>query len=144
LPAWRFRAYGDINKDGIEDLIVSEDAMNCSQNGLMLFVYWGVPTGKYIFYDAIYEYIEGLSFERDHSGIRVWTYVTAGGGEGGLGYYKLTDSGFVSGGVIKMFCGDGGGTISNEICGAVYRHSDVRFRIERYRIVNGKIEIADD
>lgn len=144
LPAWRLRAYGDINKDGIEDLVVSEETANCSQNGLKLFIYWGRPSGKYVFYDTIYEYIEGLSFERDNTGIRVWSYVTAGGGEGGLGYYTLSDSGFASGGGMKIFCGDGGGAISNAICDAVYRHSDVHFRIERYRIIDGEVEIADD
>jgi hypothetical protein len=139
-PAYRFRAYGDINKDGIKDLIVSEDMSNLSQNGLRLFIYLADSNGKYLFYDTVYSLPDRLKFERDGRGVRMWNSWHVSAQESTLYYDIMTDSGFIEGGSIVIFDGDAGGKISRAVVDTVYNNSDVDFIIERYRIINGRIE----
>jgi hypothetical protein len=141
-PAARYRAYGDINKDGFEDLIVSENVEAMSQNGLNLLIYWGDSAGTYSFYDTVYTSPKRLKFEIDGRGIRLWHCWHMSASEGILGYDWLADSGIVQGDNITVYGGDGGGSISRAVVDAYFNTSDVRLRIEQYRIVNGVVEIV--
>src|SRR5262249_39291835 len=81
-PAFRWRMYGDINKDGHEDIVVSESLEAVSQNGLNMFIYFADSSGKYFFYDTIFSSPKRLSFERDYNNIKLWTYWHVSAAEG--------------------------------------------------------------
>lgn len=141
-PAVRYRAYGDINKDGFEDVIVSESAEAMSQNGLNLFIYWGDSAGTYTFYDTVYSFPKRLKFESDGRGGRLWSYWHVSASEGVLSYLHLTDSGLVGGQGMRVYGGDGGGSISRAIVDAYFNTSDVNLRTEQFRIIDGVVEIV--
>ncbi len=139
----RERAYGDINKDGFEDMIVS-DASGPSQNGYPLFIYFGDSSGMYWLYDTTFSFPWRLKFERDALGIRMWSTWHISAGETIIAYDFLTDTGLVSGGKMTIYPHDGCGEIDLAIMAAIYDNSDVELTEERYRIVNGKAVIWKD
>lgn len=143
VPEYRWRAYGDIDKDGIDDIVVSEGLSHLSQNGVHLFIYFGDSTGRYLFYDSLFGSPSDLCFERDYHSTRLWTYWHGSASSGNLSQQILTDSGLTGGGSIRIYAGDGGTQMGRDLYNAVFDNCDVEFRVERYRIVAGKVEATE-
>ena len=141
IPQIRWRAYGDINDDGVDDLVLSEGFSEMSQNGLPLYVFFGDTSGLFIFYDSLYGSPGDLCFERFGSRIRLWTYWHHSAVEGSISYRWLSDSGFVNGGGIDVFAGDMGTEMGRAQYNAVFQNCDVHIRFEEYRIVSDSVEV---
>lgn len=71
IPEYRWRAYGDIDNDGIEDLVVSDGLSDSSQNGVTIVVYFGDSSGQYALYDSAYGSPNDLCFEDSRGRIRM-------------------------------------------------------------------------
>lgn len=140
-PAYRWRMYGDINKDGLEDIIVSESFENMSQNGVNLFIYFADSSGKFFFYDTTFSTPRRLCFERDLRGIRLWEYWHIAASTAIIGYSWLADSGITQGQSMELNPGDAGGRVSNAVVTAIFGNSDVQFRTQTYQIIDGKVRI---
>lgn len=143
-PAIRIRVFGDFNLDGVRDIAVSESMRNVSQNGLMLTIFLCDSLGNYAEYGTFYGFPENLSkVERDGRSTRLWTRGHVSATESVIGYKIMTDSGFIDGDRMTVFGGDGGGAISNSVQSAIISNPAVRLVVERYRIVEGELELLD-
>ncbi|MBK7142509.1 MAG: hypothetical protein IPH75_10550 [bacterium] len=141
VPIDRWRVSGDFNLDGREDLLISEDIAKANDNGLYFAIYLRDSTGSLSFYDSFYDHPNRLCVESCGQAVRVWTYEYTGSGTGILAWAEITQAGLIPGNRVELH---ESGRVSQAILGSVFRNSDVKFKVQRSRVVAGKVQWVDD
>lgn len=144
LPIERWRAYGDVNLDGMEDLIISEDVAHARAGALYLRIYLRDSTGELSYYDSMVDDPHNLCIERCGTEVRIWTYEFLKKGCGLLVWWVASDAGLIPGGKLEINPGESGGRVSNAVLRAVYQNSDAEFKLQRSHIVDGKVQWEDE
>ncbi|MBN1211933.1 MAG: hypothetical protein JXA92_05090 [candidate division Zixibacteria bacterium] len=127
----RFRVLGDLNCDGREDMVLSDDIADFAQMGIKLFLYLQDTAGNYILYDSIFAKPGSLAVENYWKGPRLWTYVRKNAQSGILSCSEISDSGLTDWHSMVIYPGDGGTDIGNGILKAVFDNSDSRLEIQK-------------
>jgi hypothetical protein len=141
VPIDRWRVFGDFNLDGREDLLLSEDISKANDNGLYFAIYLRDTTGALSFYDSFYDHPNRLCIEACGQEVRVWTYEYTGSGSGILAFAVVTKAGLIPGDRLEL---RESGRVSQSVLGTVFRNSDVKFKVQRSRMVAGKVQWIDD
>lgn len=141
IPVDRWRVYGDFNLDGRDDLLLSEDLTKANDNGLYFAIYLRDSAGTLNFYDSFFDHPNRLCIEACGSETRVWTYEYTGSGTGILAFAVVTEGGLIPGNRVELH---ESGRVSQAMLSSVFRNSDVKFRIQRSRVVAGKVQWVDD
>ncbi len=141
VPICRWRVIGDFNLDGREDLLLSEDITKANDNGLYFAIYLRDTTGTLAYYDAFYDHPNRICIEACGQEVRVWTYEYTGSGSGILAFAVITEGGLIPGNRMEL---RESGRVSQAILGSVFNNSDVKFKVQRSRVVAGKVQWVDD
>ena len=138
--AERFRITADLDGDGRDDLILSEDIRTFGTGGGTWTVYLSRPAG-FDEVGTITAHPGAVSIEPDHDAIqrqekdriyvRIWTYWKSSGREGSLYYYRVGPSGVFDGGRLTIYPGDGGSELGRGVYEAVFKHSEIPLRVEK-------------
>jgi hypothetical protein len=137
----RWRAVCDLDGDGTNDLILSEDEREFGNAGGRWTVYLN-RNNKYCQVGEggqIFAHPGAISIEPDHGRFfkkadyfaRVWVYCHGGGNEGLLGYYRIKEKSIDDFVNLTIYPGDGGSELGNQVYDAVFGKSPIKCSIER-------------
>lgn len=139
----RFRLTGDINNDGYEDLLLSDDIANLGQSGIRYFIYLKNEEGKFTLYDSIYTGIGSVAVEHFHEDSRLWLFVRLDSQSGIISYCDLGDDAITGCRSMRIHQGDGGTAIGGGVFRAVFGNSDVSFTLQKSETIDGKVTWKD-
>ncbi len=131
----RTRVLVDLNRDGQEDLLLSEPCEPEWETSV--YFRRGDKFHRVGIIDV--DINGGFKLERDDGPsefgesftARIWDYWRSGGSEGSIGYYRLGERAISPFHRLEIFPGDGGNAIGNGIIKAVFESpSDLPFRIQ--------------
>ena len=138
----RYRILGDFNDDGIQDMALSDDINSFGNGGGEFTLYLWNKKGKYQESGKFWAHPTAgtIAIEKWEKEIRLWAYSHGGGGIGGLGYYEVREKGLSELHVITIHPGDSGTVMGNAIYDAVFKHSDVIFKVQRSTTKDGEVK----
>ena len=105
-------------------------------------IYLRNAEGKYKEYGTFWSHpsTETIAIEIWSQTIRLWTYSRLGGGTGSIGHYVVGEKGLSDRSSIVIHPGDSGTVIGNAIVAAVFKNSDVEFKLQRSTTKDSKVE----
>lgn len=138
----RYRILGDFNEDGIQDMALSDDINFFGNGGGEFTLYLRNEEGKYRECGRFWTHptADAIAIEKWGKEIRLWTYSHGGGGTGSIGYYDITSKGLSVFHGLIIHPGDSGTVMGNAIADAVFKHSAVKFKVQRSTTKDGKVK----
>ena len=140
----RFRILGDVNLDGSEDLILSDDMATLGQGGIKFTIFLATDSNKFVQYDSYFGPLRIVSVEKSASGeIRFWTYGRINAQQGTLFCHTMGPDGFSDGQSIRILSGDGGSDIGRAMFDAVFKNSETTFKFQRSKTEGTTVHWSD-
>jgi len=137
--AERYRILTDLDGDGVDDLLLSEDIRSGGTMGQNWKVYLN-RSGAFKSLGSITAHLGAIAFEPDkarHAALpaerhftRIWVYLRSSGSEGSFGYYRIGEKAVGKLQKLDLYPGDGGTDIGRAIYAATFTKSVTPFRVE--------------
>ena len=135
----RNRGFVDLDKDGHEDVIISEPLSSFGTGGGSFWMYlW--TNGNYRCIGEFGSHAGWIKVEDEpHGHLRIWTWWHSSCSSGSIGCVTVWSNGFVEKGQLPITtAGDGGpSSIGSELMDSVCRHATVPVRWEQSVTTNG-------
>jgi hypothetical protein len=135
----RYRVLVDLDGDSQDDLILSQDTRSFGKAGGTWAVFLRRGS-NFLNIGEIFAHQAMIAFEVDHARnsteesrvyTRIWVYHHLSGSEGGISYFLVgPKSVSEGGGSLLLYTGDGGTEMGNGVADAIFKHSEIPFRVE--------------
>tara|TARA_R110002096_G_scaffold273422_3_gene467229 strand:- start:20336 stop:20938 length:603 start_codon:yes stop_codon:yes gene_type:complete len=129
----RIRLLADFNRDGREDMALSEPVEDFGRMGGVFEIYLALEEGEWRLIGIVIAHPKAISLEssRKKGQTRLWTYLRGGGNFGGLGFFEIARDHVEDFEGIEITPGDGGTSTGNAMYQAVFARSEIPIKFEK-------------